>query len=150
MAAMQAKEIMTTQLVTASPEMPVAEIAQLMIENRIGAVPVVTPDQRVLGIVSETDLLRRDEMGRDEIPRSWWLMLFNSKDKRITDVNRIQGDLAKDIMTTPAITAHEEATIEDVATLFLTKKINQAPVIRDGKLVGIVSRGDLVSAIARR
>ena len=141
---------MTTQLVTASPEMPVAEIAQLMTENKISAIPVVTPDQRVLGIVSETDFLRRDETGRNERPGSWWLMLFNSKDKFVRSVNKIQGDLAKDIMTAPAITVHEESTIEDVAALFLTKKINQAPVIRDGKLAGIVSRGDLVSAIARR
>ena len=147
---MQAKEIMTTQLVTAGPETPVTEIAQLMMEHRISAVPVVAPDQRVLGIVSETDLLRHDKLGKDELPRSWWLMLFNSKDKLTKDVDRTQGDLAKDIMTTPAITADEEATIEDVATLFLTKKINQAPVIRDAKLAGIVSRGDLVSAIAHR
>ena len=146
---MQAKEIMTTLLVTAGPETPVTEIAQLMMEHKISAVPVVTPDQRVLGLVSETDLLRRQETGREALPNSWWLMLFNSKDRLIGDVNRIQGDLAQDLMTTPAITVDEAATIEDVATLFLVKKINQAPVIRGGKLVGVVSRGDLISAIAR-
>lgn len=146
---MQAKEIMTTELVTAGPETPVREIANLMMEHKISAVPVVAPDQRLLGIVSGTDLLRREEMGTDKVPSSWWLWLFNAKDKRATDVIKTEGHLAKDIMTTPAITVDAEATIQDVATLFLRRKINQAPVMRGGKVAGIVSRGDLVSAIAQ-
>lgn len=146
---MRAKEIMTRQLVTAKPETPVTEVAQLMMEHRISAVPVVTPDQRLLGIVSDTDLLQRREVGMQRLPRSWWLALFNSKDRLTSSVDRTESNLAENIMTTPAISIDQEATIEDVARLFLTRKINQAPVVHGGKLVGIVSRGDLVSAIAR-
>ncbi len=146
---MRAKEIMTRQLVTAKPETPVTEVAQLMMEHRISAVPVVTPDQRLLGIVSDTDLLQRREVGMQRLPRSWWLALFNSKDRLTNSVDRTESNLAENIMTTPAISIDQEATIEDVARLFLTRKINQAPVVHGGKLVGIVSRGDLVSAIAR-
>ena len=146
---MRAKEIMTRQLVTAKPETPVTEVAQLMMEHRISAVPVVTPDRRLLGIVSDTDLLQRREVGTQRLPRSWWLALFNSKDRLTSSVDRTEGNLAENIMTTPAISIDQEATIEDVARLFLTRKINQAPVVHGGKLVGIVSRGDLVSAIAR-
>lgn len=146
---MRAKEIMTRQLVTAKPETPVTEVAQLMMEHRISAVPVVTPDRRLLGIVSDTDLLQRREVGTQRLPRSWWLALFNSKDRLTSSVDRTEGNLAENIMTAPAISIDQEATIEDVARLFLTRKINQAPVVHGGKLVGIVSRGDLVSAIAR-
>ncbi|MCY4495883.1 MAG: CBS domain-containing protein [Rhodospirillaceae bacterium] len=146
---MRAKEIMTKQLVTAKPETSVTEIAQMMMEHRISAVPVITPDQRLLGIISETDLLQRREAGMERLPRSWWLALFNSKDRLTKSVDKTEGNLAKNIMTTPAISVDQEATIEDVARLFLTRKINQAPVVHRGKLVGIVSRGDLVSAVAR-
>ena len=146
---MRAKEIMTRQLVTAKPETPVTEVAQLMMEHRISAVPVVTTDRRLLGIVSDTDLLQRREVGTQRLPRSWWLALFNSKDRLTSSVDRTESNLAENIMTTPAISIDQEATIEDVARLFLTRKINQAPVVHGGKLVGIVSRGDLVSAIAR-
>ncbi len=146
---MRAKEIMTRQLVTAEPETPVTEIARMMMEHRISAVPVVAPDRRLLGIVSETDLLLRREAGAERLPRSWWLALFNSGDRLTRSVDRTEGDLARNIMTTPAISVDQEATIEDVARLFLTRKINQAPVVHGGRLVGIVSRGDLVSAIAR-
>ena len=146
---MRAKEIMTRQLVTAKPETPVTEVAQLMMEHRISAVPVVTPDRRLLGIVSDTDLLQRREVGTQRLPRSWWLALFNSKDRLTSSVDRTESNLAENIMTTPAISIDQDATIEDVARLFLTRKINQAPVVHGGKLVGIVSRGDLVSAIAR-
>lgn len=146
---MQAKEIMTRQLVTAEPETPVTEIARLMMEHRISAVPIVTADRRLLGIVSDTDLLQRREVGARRLPRSWWLALFNSKDRLTSSVDSTENDSAENIMTTPAISIDQEATIEDIARLFLTRKINQAPVVHGDKLVGIVSRGDLVSAIAR-
>jgi CBS domain-containing protein len=145
----QAKDIMTTRLVTASPETPVEEIAQLMNEHKISAVPVVDPGQRLLGIVSGTDLLRHEETGREKASHSWWLLLFNSRDKLARDVIKTRGHAAKDIMTTPAIAVDEMTPIQEIASLFLKRKINQAPVARNGKLVGIVSRGDLVKAIAR-
>lgn len=100
---MRAKEIMTRQLVTAEPETPVTEIAQMMMEHRISAVPVITPDQRLLGIISETDLLQRREAGMERLPRSWWLALFNSRDRLTKSVDKTEGNLAKNIMTTPAI-----------------------------------------------
>jgi len=145
---MQAKEIMTTRLVTAGLETPIEEIAQLMLEHKISAVPIMDSDQRLLGIVSETDLLRREETDTEKLAQSWWLRLFNSKDKLVTATVKTRGHHAKDIMTTPAISIDEAMTIQDVASLFLRRKINQAPVLRKGKLAGIVSRGDLVSAIA--
>ena len=100
---MRAKEIMTRQLVTAEPETPVTEIAQMMMEHRISVVPVITPDQRLLGIISETDLLQRREAGMERLPRSWWLALFNSRDRLTKSVDKTEGNLAKNIMTTPAI-----------------------------------------------
>ena len=145
---MQAKEIMTTRVVTAGLETPIEEIAQLMLEHKISAVPLIDSDHRLLGIVSETDLLRREETDTEKFAQSWWLRLFNSKDKLVTATVETRGHHAKDIMTSPAISIDEAMTIQDVASLFLRRKINQAPVLRNGKLAGIVSRGDLVSALA--
>ena len=145
---MQTKEIMTTRMVTAGLETPIEVIAQLMLEHKISAVPLIDSDQRLLGIVSETDLLRLEETQTEKHAQSWWLKLFNAKDKVATGVVKTRGHFAKDIMTAPAISVDEASTIQDVASLFLRRKINQAPVTRGGKLVGIVSRGDLVSAIA--
>lgn len=139
---------MTKQLVTATPDTPVTEIVQMMMDHRISAVPVVEAEQRLLGIISETDLLQRHEVGMEGLPRFWWLALFNSKDRLTRSVDKTEGNFAKNIMTTPAISVDQEASIEDVARLFLTRKINQAPVVHRGKLVGIVSRGDLVAALA--
>lgn len=146
---MQAKDIMTTQVVTAGPETPLAEIAQKMMECRISAIPVTAPDGRPLGIISETDLLQQRQAGKRRLPRSWWLALFNDKDRLLGNVDQSDGDLAGNVMTAPVVTVDQEASIEDVARLFLTRKINQAPVVHRGAVVGIVSRGDLVSAIAR-
>ena len=136
---MQAKEIMTTRLVPAGLETPIEEITQLMLEHKISAVPII-----------ETYLLRREEIDTEKLAQSWWLKLFNPEDKLVTAAAKMRGrgHHAKDIITAPAISIDEATTIQDVASLFLRRKINQAPVLRYGKLAGIVSRGDLVSAIA--
>lgn len=142
---MRAADVMTTNVCAASPEAPIHEIAREMWDRRISAVPVVDDEDRVLGVVSEGDLVRRAELGTDR--RSWWLDLFSSDRSLAGDYVKTHGRTASDVMTRPAITVTETTDLAEIARLLETKRIKRVPVIRDGKLVGIVSRADIVRAL---
>lgn len=145
---MQVRDVMTTRVITVRPETPAGEIAKLLVENRISGVPVVDEENRVLGIVSEGDLIRRLEDTDDGRRRSWWLELLASPERRAEDYVRAHGRLARDIMTDIVTTIDEGATLGEAARLLEEKHIKRLPVVREGKLVGIVSRADLLRALA--
>jgi CBS domain-containing protein len=142
---MRAADVMTTNVVVASPEAPIREIAHEMWERRISAVPVVDDQDHVLGVVSEGDLVRRAELGTDR--RSWWLDLVSSERTLASDYVKTHGRTARDVMTRPAITIEESTDLGEVARLLETKRIKRVPVVRDHKLVGIVSRADIMRAL---
>lgn len=144
---MQAKDVMTTTVVTASPEMPVEELAGLMLKQRISAVPIVDAAGRLQGIVSENDLMRRAEIGTQR-PRSWWLALFADKETLALDYIRSRGRVASDVMTRKVVTVTERTELEKIATLLERHRIKRVPVVRAGRVVGIVSRANLVQAFA--
>ena len=150
---MRAGDIMTTPVVTAKPTMSVQEVASLLDENGVSAVPVVDDAGRPIGIVSEGDLLCRPELGeRRAAPRrhSWWLSLFGSsgRSEELQDYIRSHGRTVADVMTQQVISVDENTPLSDVAALLETKQIKRVPVIRDGTLVGIVSRANLIRALA--
>ena len=142
---MRAADVMTTEVCAASPEAPIHEIAHEMWERRISAVPVIDDEDRVLGVVSEGDLVRRAELGTDR--RSWWLDLFSSDRSLAGDYVKTHGRTAADVMTRPAITVTEDVDLSEIARLLETRRIKRVPVVRDGRLVGIVSRADIVRAL---
>jgi CBS domain-containing protein len=145
---MHAADVMTPDVICATPEMPVRELVRLMLDHQIGGVPVVE-DGRVVGIVSEGDLLRRAETGTE--PRvSRWLELVTSTDRLATDYARTHGRRAGEIMTRDVVTVPDTMPIAEVAHLLETRRVKRVPVIRDGKLVGIVSRRNLLQALATR
>ncbi len=146
---MQAKDIMTTTVVTVLPDASIAEIAHLLLERRISAVPVVDSVGRLLGIVSEGDLMRRPETGTERHP-SWWLSLVASPDERAMAYVKAHGGHARDAMTRDVISVSEETSLEDVAELLEKHRIKRVPVVRDGKLCGIVSRADLLHGLVAR
>lgn len=146
---MQAKDIMTTTVVTVRPDASIAEIAHLLLERRISAVPVVDSAGRLLGIVSEGDLMRRPETGTERHP-SWWLSLVASPDERAMAYVKRHGGHAHDAMTRDVISVSEETSLEDVAELLEKHRIKRVPVVRDGKLCGIVSRADLLHGLVAR
>ncbi|MFZ2100032.1 MAG: CBS domain-containing protein [Oricola sp.] len=146
---MQAKDIMTTTVVTVRPDASIAEIAHLLLERRISAVPVVDSAGRLLGIVSEGDLMRRPESGTGRHP-SWWLSLIASPDERAMAYVKAHGRHARDAMTRDVISVSEEASLEDVAELLEKHRIKRVPVLRDSKLCGIVSRADLLHGLVAR
>ena len=144
---MRASDIMTTKVVTISPDLKVDEIARVLLEKGISAVPVADENGKVLGIVSEGDLLRRHE-NHTERRHSSWLSLFTSSEDEARDYAKTHGMTAAQVMTDKIISVDEETLVGDIAQLLEKRRIKRVPVIQDGKLVGIVSRANLLHGLA--
>ncbi len=140
---MNSADIMTKDVITIGPETLVREIASLMLERRISGVPVVDADQRVLGIVSEGDLIRRPEIETDKIPRGW-LGLFVSNEERARDFVKSHGRKAREVMTQPAICVAPDVRLAEIVRLMQRHRVKRLPVLEHGKLVGLVTRADLL------
>jgi len=148
---MRALDVMTTNVITVDPDTPVQALATLLSERGISGVPVVDKDSRLVGIVSEGDLLHRTETGterRTQRRRSRWLDNFASDQEAARDYVKAHGRTVREIMTREVISVNDMTELADIATLLETKRIRRVPVVRDGKLVGIVSRANLVRALA--
>ena len=143
---MRARDIMTTSVVTVSPETSIRDIAQTLLERRISAVPVVDGRNRVVGVVSEGDLLHRIE-NQTERHRSWWLEMVASAEDLAGDYVKSHGLAAKDVMTWPVISTTPGASLAELATLLDRYRIKRVPVLENGALVGIVSRADLLRGL---
>ena len=146
---MQAKDVMTSSVVTVTLETNVAEIAKRLVTRGISAVPVIEDDGTVVGIVSEGDLMRRPESETERRP-SWWLRLFPEPDEMARNYVKSHGRNAKEVMTRDVVTVSEDASLEEVATLLERHRIKRVPVTRDGKLIGIVSRANLLHGLVAR
>ena len=136
---MQAKDVMTTDVVTVAPDTEVSDIARLLLERHISALPVVDGDGGVVGIVSEGDLLHRRETDTEK-HRNWWLGFLVGNEQRAAEYSKSHGTKASEIMSREVVTVNEDAQLGDIAELLEIRRIKRVPVLRDGKLVGIVSR----------
>ena len=145
---MKAEDLMTTNVVTISEDTDVAEIARVLLENRVSALPVIDAVGKLPGIVSEGDLIRRTEAGTARPQRSWWLALVADPSREAADFVKSHGRHARDVMTRDVITVDEQASAADIAGLLEEKRIKRVPVMRDGQLIGIVSRADLLRVLA--
>jgi CBS domain-containing protein len=143
---MQAQDVMTTKVVAVAPDTPVTEIAKLLLKRQISAVPVVSDDRRLLGIVSEGDLTHG--LGQEGAKRSWWLDLLASPQTKAEAYLKGQGRLAWDVMTRSVISVTPDTPLPEIARLLEARRIKRVPVLRDGELVGIVSRADLLRGFA--
>jgi CBS domain-containing protein len=142
---MRVEKIMTRDVLTVAPDAPLKEVAALLSANHISGVPVAGPDGTVVGVVSEADIVRK-EQGFPANPGrvSAWLL------RRIDgELDKIGARTAGDAMTAPALTARPGQQVSDVARLMVDNRINRLPVVAGGRLVGIVSRADLVRAFHR-
>jgi CBS domain-containing protein len=140
---------MTTNVVTVQPDTGVPEIARLLLKYRISAVPVVDADQRVLGIVSEGDLMRRAETDT-ESRHSWWLEAFLSTQDKAGEYIKTHGRKAGDVMTRDVVGVTEDTPLYEIAGLLEKHHIKRVPVARDGRLIGIVSRANLLHGLAAK
>jgi CBS domain-containing protein len=145
---MLARDVMTTTVATVSPDTPVPEIATLLLDRHISAAPVVDADNHILGIVSEGDLIHRAESDTER-RRSWWLALLRTgAEDRAREYVRAHGRRAADVMTRDVVTVGEDTPLGELAELLERRRIKRVPVVRDGRLVGIVSRADLLRGLA--
>lgn len=147
---MKARDVMTTQVVAASPDTPTGKIAELLLGKGISAVPIVDASGAPIGMVSEGDLVGRDERDR-EARRDWWLALLAEGSTLSADFLaslRHPKGTAREIMSAPVVTVEEDTPVGEIAQLLTAYRIKRVPVVRDGHIVGIVSRADLLRALA--
>ena len=145
---MEARDIMSVPVVAVGPDTLLPDIVALMLERHISGVPVMA-DGRLFGVINESDLLRRFEIGTDgsAAETSWWEQLVH-RNKLSLDYVKSHARRARDIMSSPAVTVTEHASIQKIASIFAARHIRRLPVLQDGLVVGIVTRADLVRAIA--
>ena len=144
---MRAVDVMTSKVIAVDENETVQTAAKLLAEHGISAVPVVDKDDRVIGMVSEGDLLHRAETGTDR-RRSWWLEMMSSTNRLAGEYIKSHSGKVKDVMTRDVLSVTEDTPVADIAVLLETNRIKRVPVLRDGKLVGIVSRANLMRALA--
>jgi len=145
---MNAADIMTPDVITVHPDTPLDQVVTLMLADQISGVPVVLGDA-IVGIVTEGDLMRRVELG-SEPRRSHLLELFTRVSPLAADYVRSHGRKASEVMTENVVTVEDTTLIADIARLLETRRIKRVPVLRDGKLVGVVSRANLLRALITR
>jgi CBS domain-containing protein len=145
---MRAGDIMTVPVITVTPTTTVRDIATLLLKNRISAVPVLE-DDKLVGLVSEADLLHRHEIGTDRAApsRSWWLRWFSAAPSPAQYI-KSHAMRARDIMTRDVVSVGPETPVADIASIFESRGIKRVPVLRGSEVVGVVSRANLVQALA--
>jgi len=147
---MMAREVMTADVVSVRPETPTPDVARLLLEKGISAVPVVDDRGGPIGMVSEGDLVGRNDSDR-EARRDWWLTLLaegHPLNAEFLASLRTPQRTARDVMSGPVVTVGEDTDVGEIARLLSAYRIKRVPVVRDGRIVGIVSRADLLRALA--
>ncbi len=146
-----AADIMTTKLVLLNPGDKVPQIAETLAKNHISAAPVVDAEQKLLGIVSEGDLMR--PLGtKTATRRAWWLeMLAEGEDLAPDFLAYLQQETrtAAELMTSEVFTVSPETELEEIVDALARHNIKRVPVLKDGQLVGIVSRADIIHTLSR-
>ncbi len=149
-APVRARDVMTAKVISVGPDEPTRKIARLLLDNGISAVPVVNSDGTPIGIVSEGDLIGRGDMER-LARQDWWLALITGQQALDDDLQaRLQATdrTARDVMTSPLVTVAEDTVIDQIAQLLTIHHIKRVPVLHDTRIVGIVSRADLLRVVA--
>ena len=145
-----AGEIMTRDVISVLPHTSIRYVAKLLVDRHVSGLPVLDEDQRLVGMVTENDLLKWS--GAPGEKQAWWLDMLaegHGLASDFLDLARVEGEKVRTVMTTEVATIAETMPVADVAKLMVAKAIKRVPVLRNGKLVGIVSRADLVRALAQ-
>ena len=144
---MRAHQIMTKNVLTVSPVTSLEAAAQTMLAHRISGLPVLNMSGELVGIASERDFLRRAEIGTQR-KRPRWLQFFTSPGTAASEFVHERGRLVRDIMTLDPITVDEQTPLADIVALMEKKRVKRLPVVRDRQLVGIITRANLMQAVA--
>jgi CBS domain-containing protein len=144
---MRAHQIMTHSVATVAPDATILEAANIMLQRHVSGLPVVDAAGKLVGVVSEGDFIRRSEIGTQR-KRGRWLKFLLGSSATATDYVRENGRKVSEVMTADPITIAEDATLEEIVKTMETNHVKRLPVMKDGKLVGIVSRANLLQAVA--
>lgn len=144
---MKAADVMVHDVITVKPEDGIEHAVKLLLDHDISALPVVDGDGKVVGVLSEADLVHRGEIGTEK-QHPWWLEAVMPASKLAGEFAKSHGHRVDEVMTVGAVTAAEDTPLGEIATLLERHRIKRIPIVRDGKLVGIVSRSNLIQALA--
>jgi CBS domain-containing protein len=144
---MKARDVMVSPVITVKLSASVREVAETLLKHRISAVPVVDDQGKLVGIVSEGDLMHRSESDTER-RRSWWLLGLTRDEVLANEYVKSRGRRVADVMTRDVITTEPGTPLHAVAALLEKNAVKRVPVVENGALVGIVSRANLVQAVA--
>jgi CBS domain-containing protein len=144
---MRAIDVMVHDVVTVRPDTAVADATKLLAEHDVSALPVLDKDGNLVGVLSEADLIHRAEIGTEK-HRPWWLEAVTGATTLAEEFAKSHGKKVGEVMTTGVTSVTEDTPLSEIAALFERKRIKRVPVVKDGKLVGIVSRANLIQALA--
>lgn len=144
---MQAHQIMSRRVVTIRPEAPIAEAIKLMLAHHISGLPVVDSERNLIGILCESDFLRRSEIGTEH-QHNRLLTILLGADQIASEFVKEHGRTVEQVMTRQPVTTIERAPLDEVANLMERRHLNHVPVMRNERIVGIITRSDFLSAVA--
>jgi CBS domain-containing protein len=144
---MKARDVMVSPVITMKPSSSVKEVAKTFLERRISAVPVVDDQGKLVGIVSDGDLMHRAEAGTQR-QRPWWLRLLTAEETLAAEYVKAHARKVADVMTRDVITATADTPLYEIAALLEKNSIKRVPIVENGQLVGIVSRANLIQGVA--
>jgi len=144
---MKAADVMVSNVITVGVNASIGEVAAILLNNHISAAPVVDEKGELVGIVSEGDLIRRPEIGTAK-RHSWWLELISNKWASATEYIKSHSRKVADVMTRDVITAKPDTPLGDIASMLERNRIKRVPIVEGGRLVGLVSRANILQALA--
>ncbi len=144
-----AKEIMTREVITVRPELSVKQLARVLVTNRISGAPVVDSAENLLGIVTEKDLIERDKkLHLPTVIRLFDAVIYLESEKHFKEeLKKLAASSVEDIMNRDVTTIAEETSLQDIATIMSDEGKDLLPVVRDGRIVGIVGKEDVVRSM---
>jgi len=145
---MKAQDVMTQYVTSVGPEDPLSKAVRIMLQNEISGLPVLDADGRLVGMITEGDLLRRAETATQR-RRPRWIEFFIGPGRMADEYVHSHGRKVGELMTVDPVSVTEETPLEEVVTLMEKRRIKRVPVVRGDKVVGIVSRANLLHALAR-
>jgi CBS domain-containing protein len=144
---MKALDVMVRDVVTVKPDDPVANAVRLLADHDVSALPVVDNNDNVVGVISEADLLHREEIGTEK-HRPRWLEAVTPASTLAGEFAKSHGRRVEEVMSTDVVSAAEDTPLGEIATILERHRVKRVPILRSGKLVGIVSRSNLIQALA--
>jgi CBS-domain-containing membrane protein len=148
---LQARDIMTKEVITVSPETKVLDLARLMAENKINGTPVVDNQGRLVGVVTQSNLI--DRAKKFELPHvisildAHFYLERPSTFKR--NLEKLMGNLVADIMTAPAVTITADVEVDEIATIMARRQVHTLPVLEEDKIIGIIGKIDIIRALSQ-